>query len=450
MSASKILPLLLCAAPLFPQATPTDQDTSDSTGYSGPSVLSRGGGPSSFSIPSIGFRPYIGVSGVYDSQLTGISLQPDGSVASRGSEGVELSYGVSGAKHWKDRSVLELTYHGDFRHYTQASYYDGTDQSLNLHLSHPLTRHMLVDLGVSAGTYNYRFGSFGVYGYYDPLFTQTSTADLFDNRTIFLQASGRLIYQKTARLSFSFGGAGFLVRRRSSALYGDTGYAATADVSYRLTRTVTIGADYSYTHFSFLRVFGTSDIQTGAGDLSWAVSKNLSVAVRAGVFRAENLLLQVVPVDPVVAAITGQTSGIRASYNITYSPTFSARLLRSFHSGSCALSYSRGASAGNGVFLASREETAGGDCSYSAIRYWSLGVGAAYSSLTALEQNIQSYRYVYLHAGVTRTLGKGLVFVAQANELEDLTKYSAFRARRYSRIVIGFTYSPGERPLSLW
>jgi hypothetical protein len=80
-----------------------------------------------------------------------------------------LSYGVSGSQKWKNTS-LNLDYHGDFRHYTQASYYDGTDQTLNLQLEHRLARHVTFALGVSGGTYTYRFGYTGAFGSYDPFF----------------------------------------------------------------------------------------------------------------------------------------------------------------------------------------------------------------------------------------------------------------------------------------
>jgi len=365
------------------------------------------------------------------------------------SEGVELSYGLFGSQSWK-HTTLSVNFHGDFRDYAHASYYDGTDQNLQLQLRQQLSQHVQFELSVGAGTYNNRFGLYLPTGYYDPLIAQTSIADLFDNRTIFLQTTGRLVYRKSARLSFSFGGGGFLTRRRSSALFGDTGYLANADAVYRLTRMVSIGADYAYYHYDFLRVFGSSDIHTAAVNLSYRFAKRWEFGLRGGVFRAENLLLAVVPVDPVIAAITGQTSGIIANYNIIYSPVFNVRLSHGFQGGNCSVTYNRGVTPGNGVFLTSRQDVGSLDCTYTAQRHWNLGAGVAYYALSALEQSVGQYRTGDAHAGVTRSLGRDLHFVWQFDAIDDLTNYAAFRTRIYYRVSIGLSYSPGARPLSLW
>jgi hypothetical protein len=447
VSVLKFLPLLLCASPLFPQS-PSDQDKPESS-YAGPSILSRGFGPSASSTVLARFRPYVSVDGEYDSQLTSVSLRSDGKVASGNSVGAALSYGISGSHRWKS-AALDLNFRGDFRHYSRTSYNDGTDQTLDLNVQTRIARRVRLNLGLSGGTYSSRFGYTGSTGYYDPLFTQRSTADLFDNTTIFAQTTARLIYQKSTRLSFSFGGTGFLVRRRSSALYGATGYGAAADVSYRVTRFASIGADYAFQHYEFIGVFGTSNIHSEAGNLSLRLSKNWELGLRAGVFRAENLLLQVVKVDPVIAAITGQSSGIAANYSIVHSPMFNARLNRAFRRGGCGLTYSRGVTPGNGILLASRSDAVGGDCSYSAQRSWNFNIGVSYSTLSALEQTIAAYRYADAHAGVTRSLKKGMFFSMRAALIDDMTKYGAFNAHKYYRASIGFTYSPGDIPLSLW
>ena len=119
---SKLLLLLSCVAPLLAQTTQSDTAPAQSetapaqSEYSGPSVLSRGIGPGIFSSTIGHFRPYVGVSGVYNTQLTGVALDPTGRIVSAGSEGVELRYGVTGNHKWRYTS-LSLAYHGDFRHY---------------------------------------------------------------------------------------------------------------------------------------------------------------------------------------------------------------------------------------------------------------------------------------------------------------------------------------------
>jgi hypothetical protein len=47
-------------------------------------------------------------------------------------------------------------------------------------------------------------------------------------------------------------------------------------------------------------------------------------------------------------------------------------------------------------------------------------------------------------------LMRGLFFSVRGGVIDDLTKYQAFNSHRYFRASIGFSYSPGELPLSLW
>jgi hypothetical protein len=221
-------------------------------------------------------------------------------------------------------------------------------------------------------------------------FTQQSTADFFDSPTIFLQTSGRLIYQKSARLSFSFGGGGPLVRRRSRALYGATGYSASADMTYRLTRFVSAGADYAFYHYDFLQVFGSSHVHTVAGNLAVRLSKDWKMGFRAGAFRAETQQVQTVPIDPVIAAITGQSAAVVASYSVVYSPMFNVRLSHSFRHCGCVVSYSRGATPGNGVFLAASADSAAFDCSYRRSAAGTWGPAQPIVKLSALGQLLES------------------------------------------------------------
>src|SRR5579872_4792285 len=156
-----------------------DATTSSEPSYGGPSVLSRGGGPSISPFSSIKFRPYVGLNGVYYNGLSRIAIDPSGKIPASSSEGIELTYGIYGAHRWKN-TELSLNYSGAFRHYTQNTYYDGTDQTLTMQLTHRLAKHLTFAANVATGTYSNRFGYAVPVGFYDPLITQTSANSLFD------------------------------------------------------------------------------------------------------------------------------------------------------------------------------------------------------------------------------------------------------------------------------
>src|SRR6202795_4316819 len=100
--------------------------------YAGPSILSRDksligerGGK------LIDFRFYGDITGVYDSGLTPLVVDPQGNVPNYGAYGVEAGFGVIGSRSWA-HDKLSLEYRGTYRHYSNHSYFDGTDQYLDL------------------------------------------------------------------------------------------------------------------------------------------------------------------------------------------------------------------------------------------------------------------------------------------------------------------------------
>jgi len=291
MKLARLAVFVLLAAPAFAQ-------------YGGPAILSRGEAPSAMNSSQIDFVPFVSLLGVYDTGLAGVSVNSSGQLVNADSEGVELDFGVSGVHSWK-HTKIGLNYWGAAREYSQASYYSGIDQSLMLGITQQFTRHVRLQVNESAGMYSQPYGVLGLSSTvpFDPSTTYTPTTDFFDNRTIFTSTQVLLTYQKSARLSFSFGGDGDLTRRRSSALYGVTGEDANADAQYRLSRRSTIGGNYMYTHFSYNGVFSGSDFHRFSATYAVQFSRTWEFSGYGGWTRAETKFPQVVAVDPVIAAL---------------------------------------------------------------------------------------------------------------------------------------------------
>ena len=192
-------------------------------------------------MPQIDFRPFLSVTGTYDTGLTGVSVNSTGQLASTDSYGLQFSGGISGIHSWK-HTKLGLDYTGSVSEYFQKTYYDSTNQSLSLSVIHQFSRRFSLNLRESAGLFSQNYTSLGLPQTvpFDPSQSYVPVTDFFDNRTLYLTTQADVIYQKNARLSFDFGGDVFINKRRSSALYSATGAAARADVQYRLTRRTTV------------------------------------------------------------------------------------------------------------------------------------------------------------------------------------------------------------------
>src|SRR4029077_16138202 len=154
----------------------------------------------------------------------------------------------------------------------------------------------------------------------DPNFANVPRNDLFDNRTQYLNTMADVTFNKSARLSFDFGGDAYIVRRRSSALYGVTGSSARADVAHRTSRFATSGLAYQFTHFEFTKGFGASDLHILLLTQSFRLGRSWELAIKAGGARVETLGLSQVAVVPVIAAITGQPTGVAAIYRKNWVP----------------------------------------------------------------------------------------------------------------------------------
>jgi len=112
--------------------------------YEGPSILSRGVGPvMGGGGELIRLRPFIGVNGLYDSGLTPVSVDSQGRLLEDDAYGAEVHFGALGYHSWR-RTVLGLDYRGNVRHYTQKTYYDGSDHQLSLGVTHQFSRRWAV------------------------------------------------------------------------------------------------------------------------------------------------------------------------------------------------------------------------------------------------------------------------------------------------------------------
>ena len=442
MILGRVFALLALAAPVFGQ-------------YAGPAILSRGDAPAGVGSAPVSFRPYFEISAIYDTGLTGAGLNAQGELGSTSSPGVQFAGGISGNHSWR-HTTIGLSYHGDINHFEKATYFDTSDQSLLLSVKHQFTRHIYLDLRESAGMFSTDSGLSALQQAisYDPAQSTLPTTDFFDNRTLYLSTQADLIYQRSARLSFDFGGDGFIDRRRSTALYGVTGASARGDVQYRISRRSTIGANYTFTHYSFTRVFSGTYIHGFSGTYAITLTRHLEFTGYAGVSHVDNTLEQLVPVSPVIAAILGITSGLAVSHTLSYVPNGSGRLSNQFHNGVAYISGGHTITPGNGLFLTSTQTNAAAGYTFTGARRWSLGASVIYTKAETVGETVGGVSGAYggtsVSVSASRLLAKSMHVVAAfyANRY-DSSNFALYNRTIYS-MRLGFGWTPGDIPLRVW
>ncbi len=417
--------------------------------YGGPSILSRGG-TSSLLAPSrnIRFRPYLSINAAYDTGITPVFFSQNGELRNDASIGGDAEAGLLGFHKFRTAKVA-LDYRGNYHHYAKNTFYNGAEQLLSFAFTKQATRRTSFTLTESAGVANRN--TFGFIGnrIIDPVFSNVPSSELFDGRTVYLDTMGDLTYHKSARLSINVGGDGFLIRRRSSALYGVTGYRVRGDFAYRTSRFATTGVAYDFTHYEFTKGFGGSDIHTVQLVQSYRIGRYWELAMKGGAARVETLALTVVAIDPAVAAIVGRSSALEVAYHINWVPSAQLRLTRAFQHASLSFGYDRGVTPGNGVYLTSRQEAATGSLTYTGVRKLNLGLQGGYSSLGSLTQTLGRYSGFNGGGGLTYNLTRSFHFVTHCEYRHYDVGQTTFKRGSY-RASMGFAFSPGDVPLALW
>lgn len=444
------------APPLVPTLNPSDTPEASQAGgtqpadYGGPAILSRGGTASVGRGELLSFRPYVTLNGIYDSNLQVLSVNSNGNIPDVNGYGGEALVGVAGSHQWK-RTLLDLDYRGSFRHYSQATYYDGVDNSLNVNVTHQHSRQFIFEFGQSAARYSRAY--FVPNGFtqvsYNPLTASLTGNDLFNTPTNVLNSIGRMIYQKSARLAFGASASGYLVRRRSTALAGLTGFGATGDITYRLSRFSTIGVDYTFNQFNFTGLFGGSDIHGVSVNFASRLSKRWELALRLGGYRVESQTLAQVQLDPALVAIFGTPSGIGTVHAVSYGPHVEARLTRGFRRGAWSVGYSRSVMPGNGVYLTSTYDNAQAGFNYNGWRKVSLQGGVGYNKYNSLTQSIGHYQNYTADGGASIKLSRYFSMIARLGGRRYEISQTLYRRVAY-RATLGIAWSPGEYPLSIW
>ena len=420
--------------------------------YAGPAILSRDEAPAAMEAPQVSFRPYFDVNAVYDTGLAGVFVtDAQGDLANAASTGVAVAGGVSGSHNWK-HTKLGLDYHGSVYHYFKQTYYDSSNHSLLLSLTHQFTRHATLTLGETAGMFSRDVGLLGLSQTvaFDPAQQYVPTTDYFDNRTIYFATQADLVLQKSARLSFDLGGNFFLVRRRSTALAAVTGETARADIEYRITRRSTIGLNYRFDNFDYAHIYSGTAAHTAAFSFSTRLSRQVEFSAYAGASRMESKYVQTVAVDPAITALLGITSGVQLFYNINYVPTFSGRVARTFEHGVAYIEAKRAITPGNGLFLTTNMTTVQAAYTYTGIRHWSFNAMAGYDE----GKSIMNFagRYGDYRGGFQAS--RQLTHAVHAVAGFTASKYDSPDFSRYNRVIydahVGFGFAPGEVPVRIW
>ena len=421
--------------------------TAQIANYLGPGILSRGAGDiGERAGQDVSLRFFVNAAGIYDNGVQPYSVDSTGHLVTvNGLWGTEVAVGAYGVHNFR-HARLGLDYKGTYRHYSQNSFYDGTDHTLALGYTYQKSRRLIFDLRQLAGSVSQSTSFAGALPpVTDAVVTPSSL--LFDNRANFLQSSMDVNFVQSDRTVFTMGGEGFGIWRKAPGLIGMQGYDLHGAIQHRVSRRTTVGVNYQHSHYDFPKAFGESDINSYTGTLATQFGRFWTASFQGGAYQAEVQGLQRVAVDPAIAALLGVSSTVQTFYRKSIFPQWEATVGRRFQRADVSFYYRSGVSGGNGVYLTSREETEGVSFGYTATHKWSFSANGGYSRLDGIGQNLQPYSQFVGGAGVTYAITSPIHAFARYDAHHQEIASAIYMQTGY-RATVGISFSPGDVPLA--
>jgi len=420
--------------------------------YSGPAVLSRSYSINQPLIPQqLKWQESLGLSSIYDS---GISKQINANGlpgAPSTLTGAQLTWSLSG-RHYFRRDEVSVSYSGNYSQYSGLGAFSGMNQNIVVDYAHVVSRRLTLNLSGSGSilSQNYVLENqpVGPETIANINLASSPNIQIYDLGTKQFSSAADLTWQKTSRLSFSIGTSYFAIDRssplgnNSPSLLGVTGQQARGDVNYRLTRKMTVGSYYSFSHYVYPHGFGNSDTNTVGAITSYAFNRTTQIRFRGGLSWVESVGLQTVAINPVIAALLGQNSGIIDAYNTYRASDISAQFVKDFRGRTTAsLAYARGISPGNGVFQTSQQESISGNVTTKVFRTYSVQTSLGRDTLSSVSQYLGKYQSEYGRISLVRTYRRGIGLSLTA-EYRYFDVANLGYVRNQLRITSGLTWSP--------
>ena len=420
-------------------------------GYGGPAILSRGA-------PRIGrgsgrpirLRPYISVFGQYINDMTRPATDDAGNFQSVDTAGILGRLGLMGS-HTTERSNTTVDGILGYNRFTNSSYYSGWNGHLGVSHGRQLSRRAGFYAAVAGVTQDtvipLRLNP--VAGEVETSLAQ-SASQVFDARFRSGHAIMGFSFQPTRRWAFDISGGAFATQYHSNTLVSWRGFNAAGEVNYYLTARQTAGVDYSFQEYYYTSRFGEGRSQSLMPTWSRRLNPRWDLRLGAGVYRLDYERLQAVRVDPIIARLTGQSTTLVATSGSVHGLSALARLAGNFTNSAAEFSYRRGTDPGNGVILSTESQHFSAGYSYTGVRDWNFGARLWFGRWAEAFNNRNKYAWGSVGAGASRRIASFVHFTSQVVFVRSLLTSGKRSSLNRYYLVAGFSFSPGEIPLSLF
>lgn len=411
--------------------------------YDGPALLGRGGnGVGTAGAESIPIRLSAGVNGTYNSNILGFSVDQNGNYQPVASAGVEGTVNVSGQQRFS-RAYLGVNYTGGYSHYNRASFYNGSNQGLNVAAAGRVSGRWVVNGQGMAGISNRIVGNYGYGSVAEAEFITAPTSELFDSRAYFMGVTGGATYFKDRRNSFRFSGNASTVRRKARTLADMQQYGAAADWVYRWNQRTSLGVSYQFYHYDFFKIFGDTDVHVVGVHLSRRIGRDWEFTIGATGMQQSTVGVRRIELDPVLAQLLGRSTGseVFESNNLLYGGN--VRIERTQRRLSYGLAVLRAITPGNGFFVSAINEGGEGHIRFSTSRRTSLDARAGYMRMASLGFASGKLASGYGGGSFSYRMIDSVSLEIRGDSRSFSIEQATFRRKGY-QVSIGLAYHPSR------
>jgi len=414
--------------PDVPRAGPAiegEDSESNLHDYSGPAVLTRSYSLGMPTVPKLlRWTESVSVATEYDSGIAQAGPRigqtgPNGQTVTSGTVpsgtslgGTNLSWTFGGG-HAFAHDQVGFSTGGSTSYYPGSGFYTGSNAALTVFWSHIISRRISTNTTISGSILSANSAlanlNAGPGTIANVNFASSPDISVLDNGSKQGTISSGLTWGITNRLQASVNGSYFGVIRDSPVLYGMSGTSEGGSLTYRFTRKLTMGGNYGFS--TYVYPHGTQDSVTQSVGLilSYALNRSTQIRFNGGVSRTETLGLQVVPIDPLIALILGQSTGIIDAYQKYSGTQISAQVVHDFHrSHTVSFSYVRGITPGNGLFQTSMIQTAMVSTSLKFLRTYTLSFNGGWNKTASIGFGLPAYESEYASVSTGRKLARGM------------------------------------------
>jgi hypothetical protein len=350
------------------------------------------------------------------------------------------------------RGSFGFNYQASYQLFAKESRYSGVNQSLGLNYTRQLSRRSSFSLGVGAGQNHTNFGltrADFTTNYADIPIDPSS--ELFDSPNYFLSVSGGLNYQLSSRVTVSAVGSTFATRRKSAALVNSNGWNGGGQISYALSRKSSIGGGVHYGNYYFQRAFGESQFVTASVFYSRALTRRWNLSASGGAYRVHAQRILPIRVDPVIAALIGQSYTYEAGTTDQSGFQGSVSASTSYRRSTISITYIRGVVPGNGLYLTSTGDSVHAGLVYQGFRKAGLFANASAGRMKEVletSNRLPANAYESATGGVSYRLASYISLTASVG----VGRYDigAFAGHTRAYASAGLSFSPAQIPLVLW